>query len=589
MVRTLIFLLTILLIHGSGPSFGQGTIDPRLLQKLQAAAPDDALECIIYLAQAQPETANLKRREAKAFAVYNQLRSHARTTQQPVLNWIQSHHKSWQSHWIVNSLKVYLTGAEMREVIQLPNVEKIVPNPQWKLTPPPAEWKASTLDTRGAVPWGITRIGADSLWALGIRGQGVTIGGEDTGYEWEHPALKQQYRGYRNDGNADHNYNWHDAIHDINPLNQDSMPTPASNPCGLDSPVPCDDHSHGTHTMGTMAGSAPEESIGVAPEANWIGCRCMERGWGSPWTYLECFEWLLAPTDLNGENANPDLGPAVINNSWGCPPAEGCNTENFSLLDEAIRQLKAAGIFVVVSAGNDGNQGCSSIYDPAAIYASSFTIGAIRQDDTIASFSSRGPVLVDGSGRLKPDLVAPGVNVRSAVLGGGYQNWNGTSMSGPHVAGAVALLISALPELDGDVERIQYLLEASADPMLDPKVCGPFDGMMIPNAYYGYGILNVWKAYQLALETSNNQLDSNGDWDLRIYPNPSTDLINLNWSQKIAVREIRIYDQVGRLLTQENIHTYGTWTRSIAAFGTGMYYLQLISNNGTRSVKFMKS
>src|SRR5690606_6949367 len=192
---------------------------------------------------------------------------------------------------------------------------------------------------------------------------------------------------------------------EINPFNADSI-----NPCGLDSKVPCDDNGHGTHTMGTMIGLDGPNQIGVAPEATWCACRNMERGWGTPFTYLECFEWFLAPTDLNNQNPDPTKAPHVINNSWSCPQAEGCDSSNWMLLDMAVMNLRLAGTVVVVSAGNSGS-GCGSVSTPAAMFEGSFSVGATRENDTIAGFSSRGPVFVDGSLRLKPNVAAPGVSV----------------------------------------------------------------------------------------------------------------------------------------------------------------------------------
>lgn len=120
--------------------------------------------------------------------------------------------------------------------------------------------------------WNLQLVGADQVWALGATGQGVVIGGQDTGYDWDHPALIEQYRGW--DGlSADHNYNWHDAIHSNSGFND----------CGADSPEPCDDNRHGTHTMGTMVGDdGAGNQVGMAPGAEWIGCRNMDEGVGTP-------------------------------------------------------------------------------------------------------------------------------------------------------------------------------------------------------------------------------------------------------------------------------------------------------------------
>ena len=91
-------------------------------------------------------------------------------------------------------------------------------------------------------------------------------------------------------------------------------------------------------------------------------------------------------------------------------------------------------------------------------------MGAVNRDGVLSEFSSLGPVTVDGSGRAKPDIVAPGERVLSAMPGGTYEYQDGTSMAGPHVAGVVALLWSAKPELIGDIERTERILAETAQP-----------------------------------------------------------------------------------------------------------------------------
>ncbi len=172
-----------------------------------------------------------------------------------------------------------------------------------------------------------------------MNGQGIVIGGQDTGYEWQHPALMNQYRGW--DGAvADHTYNWHDAIHENNPN------TSPGNVCGFDSPQPCDDHGHGTHTMGTMIGDdGGANQIGMAPGAQWIACRNMEQGWGTPATYTECYEWFIAPYPAGGDpmrDGDPAKAPHVINNSWSCPVSEGCTDPD--ILRTVVENVRAAGI-----------------------------------------------------------------------------------------------------------------------------------------------------------------------------------------------------------------------------------------------------
>jgi PKD repeat protein len=321
------------------------------------------------------------------------------------------------------------------------------------------------------------------VWALGYTGQGVVVAGNDTGIDWDHPALVNHYR-EQQPGYGRHDFNWHDAIH-----------IPDSS-CGADSPVPCDDYGHGTHTLGTVVGDdGAGNQIGMAPGAKWIGCRNMNVGDGTPATYIECFEFFLAPYPLGGtpDQGDPALAPDVINNSWGCPSSEGCDLYT---LEAAVEALRQAGIVVAVSAGNGGYNGCGSIDDPPAIYQQSFTVGAFNHtNDQIASFSSRGPVTYGGQTYIKPDIAAPGVSIRSSVPGGGYESagWSGTSMAAPHVTGAVALLLSAAPGYTGRVDLLEQALTSTAEPKSSSQ-CGDPNP---PNNVWGWGILDVLAAVQL--------------------------------------------------------------------------------------------
>jgi len=338
------------------------------------------------------------------------------------------------------------------------------------------------LNSGSGVEWNVQLIGAPELWALSVNGEGVVIGGQDTGYQWDHPALINQYRGW-NGAVADHDYNWHDAIHTSNIR------------CDSDAAAPCDDHGHGTHTMGTMVGDdGGDNKIGVAPGARWIGCRNMNEGVGTPASYIECFQWFIAPTKIGGGDPDPSHAPDIVNNSWSCPISEGCLEPD--ILRQAVESVRAAGILTVQSAGNSGS-GCATINTPAAIYDATFTVGASNASDQIASFSSRGPVLVDGSNRLKPDVVAPGVNIRSSYVGSVYTLLSGTSMAGPHVAGLAALLISANPDLAGDVDRLERAIAISAVPKTVAQDCGGYPGNQIPNAVFGRGRIDAVAAWRL--------------------------------------------------------------------------------------------
>ena len=183
-----------------------------------------------------------------------------------------------------------------------------------------------------SVEWGVLNVNAPSVWSSGFTGTGIVIGHLDTGTRWTHNALKPQYRGW-NGVSADHNYNWHDAIHS------------GGGSCGANSSQPCDDAGHGTHTAGSAVGDdGLGNQIGVAPGARWIACRNMDEGNGTPATYTECFQFMIAPTDSTGSNPNPALRPHVVSNSWGCPASEGCVSR--TELETIVNNTQAAGIFV---------------------------------------------------------------------------------------------------------------------------------------------------------------------------------------------------------------------------------------------------
>jgi subtilisin family serine protease len=187
------------------------------------------------------------------------------------------------------------------------------------------------------------------------------------------------------------------------------------------------------------------------------------------------------------------MAPDIITNSWTCPTYEGCEPDT---LRTAVEAQQAAGILVVASAGNDG-PACSSVAEPPAIYEAAYVVGALQTGtDTIAAFSGRGPVDVDGSNRSKPDMSAPGTVVRSAVNGGGYSSFSGTSMAAPHVAGAAALLWSAAPDLRGDISATRQALNAAAVPIAS-SACGSDS---VPNNTYGHGRLDIYAAVRQAVD-----------------------------------------------------------------------------------------
>lgn len=464
----------ILLLCGARPA--QPTVEPwqeKVHPRLLEQAARGPAEFILFLAE-QADLSMAATRHSKAGRgrfVTETLRGLAGRTQAPILALLQARGAEHRGYWIANMIWVRGDGRLLETLARRADVRHVAANPRVRMDLPAPPAGSESLEATAAIEWNITRVDADQVWALGCTGAGAVVGGQDTGYQWGHPALIGRYRGW--DGvAASHDYNWHDAIHS------------GGGSCGYDTSAPCDDNGHGTHTMGTMVGDdGGVNRIGVAPGARWIGCRNMDEGVGTPATYAECFQWFVAPTDLDGSNPDPALAPDVINNSWTCPPAEGCSP---LVLQAVVENTVAAGIVVVASAGNSGSD-CFTVKDPPAIYAASLTVGATTSLDGIASFSSRGPVTVDGSNRLKPDACAPGVLVRSSYPVNTYATMSGTSMAAPHVAGLVALILEARPDLRGHVEEIRGLVEMSAAPLTSTQDCGGVSGLDVPNNTFGHG------------------------------------------------------------------------------------------------------
>jgi serine protease AprX len=428
-------------------------------------------------------------KEDKGRFVRDSLLSKALVTQAPIKDLLDARKRKVQSFYIVNALLTSGSRDLVEELAARSDVARIEGNPQIQnklIAQPSAEELNAAIrnltspNAPEAIELGVTSIRAPEVWAAGFTGQGIVIGGADTGIKWDHNSLKNKYRGW-NGSTADHNYNWHDSVHS------------GGGACGANTTAPCDDNGHGTHTVGTTLGDdGGGNQIGVAPGAKFIGCRNMNQGNGTPATYIECMEWFLAPYPIGGTPAqgDPAKAPHITVNSWGCPPSEGCSPNT---LQAAVEAQRAAGIMMVVAAGNSGSA-CSTVSDPPSFYAASYTVGAISASTgTIASFSSRGPATADGSNRLKPEITAPGVSVRSAINSGvgSYSSLSGTSMATPHVAGAIALLWSARPALLGQIQQTIDLLNQAA---VDVAFTG-CSSSGVPNNVYGWGRLDIKAAY----------------------------------------------------------------------------------------------
>ncbi len=489
------------------PDVDPARVDGMSIHLLETfAATDESVSFLVILKDqldldSIPELADASS-VARAEDLYSSLTAHASTTQADIRTFLAEREAPFRPYYIVNMLAVEGDAQLADDLLARDDVDRLEANPEIPQsilsganTAPDYGWARvlnfSTAETTLDMPYGLIYTHADEVWDMGYTGQGVVVASQDTGVEWTHPALQPRYRGWDSaTATADHVYNWFDAW--------DLTGRPGR--CEPDAQIPCDDHGHGTHTVGTMLGNAQgtQPQVGMAPGADWIGCRNMHNGLGTPGSYTACFEFFLAPYPQGGDpftDGVPTKAPHIINNSWGCPPSEGCDVDT---LRQVVETMRVAGQFVITSAGNHGNA-CSTVQDPTAIYDAVFSIGAHNSSGDLAGFSSRGPVTVDGSGRLKPDIAAPGVAVYSSGTNNSYYALQGTSMASPHVAGAVALLWSAAPELIGDIDLSEQLLLKSATQMFT-SACNPDGESSAPNNLYGYGELNALQTVEMALE-----------------------------------------------------------------------------------------
>jgi subtilisin family serine protease len=316
-----------------------------------------------------------------------------------------------------------------------------------------------------AVEWGIDKINANDVWPSGNTGQGIVVANVDTGVRYTHDAIDDQYRG-NTGGGFNHDYDWWD-------------------PDGVYS-APQDNNDHGTHTMGTMVGGdglgAFTNDIGVAPGAKWIAAQGCDSSSCSDFDLTSSAQWIACPTEVDGSNPNCSMAPDVVNNSWGGGGGD-------SWYQSYVNSWHAAGIIPVFSAGNNGSS-CNSMGSPGD-YRNVFGVGATTINDVLASFSSKGPGVFR---QLKPDMVAPGENVRSSIANSdtSYANFSGTSMAAPHLAGTIALMLNENPS--ATMVDLYFALANTASQNLGappgPDSCvRPYN--VYPNPIHGFGQIDA--------------------------------------------------------------------------------------------------
>lgn len=458
-----------------------GMIHPAVLSTLEDLQPAGQATVLVVLerqADVASIDADLKRlgatRAERHRRVVDALHSAARSSQPPVLAAVdelraRGEVAGYTPYWITNLVVVRGTRAAIEDLAAREDVAAIEPD----LRPTLVErvgigGDTTRLQDRGAEQ-GLRAINAPRVWdEMGINGSGAIVATLDTGVDGSHPALSTRWRG--NNGHP-----WQECWLDV---------------VGAASQFPADDGSgHGTHVTGTLVGAAGSDTIGVAWGAQWIAANAIAQGVGSEFDndILRCLQWFADP---DGDPGTVDDVPDVVLGAWGVSESLGyadCDARWWWAIDAC----EAAGVVLLWSAGGDG-PGASTIRSPAdraTTPTNSFSVGAVDAAHyafpfPVTSFSSRGPsgCQAPEALRVKPEVVAPGVDVRSCVPGGGYSVWSGTAMASAHVAGVVALMRSANPDLD--VDTIKAVLMQTA------RDSGPAGE---DNAY-GWGTIDAYAA-----------------------------------------------------------------------------------------------
>ncbi|MCG5219990.1 S8 family serine peptidase [Streptosporangium soli] len=398
-------------------------------------------------------------KDDKAQSVFTAKTEHAKTSQADLRALLKAQQAEFTPFWIVNAVKVTGDAKLAGEIAKLPEVDRIDPVRTLSLPKPVPGTPVAKVN---AVEWNVDRINAPGVWSeLGDRGEGLVVAHIDSGAQFDHPEIAAAYRGKQPDGTVDHDYNWFDPAR-ICPTN-----------------APCDNNGHGTHVMGTMVGAG---GIGVAPAAKWIAAKGCEVNTCTDASLLAAGQWVLAPTDLAGQNPRPDLAPDIVNNSWG---GDGFDPWYKPTVDAWVN----AGIFPMFANGNEG-PACRTSGSPGQ-YVASYSSGGFDVNNVVYNRSSKGE---GENGEIKPNLSAPAVNVRSSVPGNTYDSYTGTSMASPHVAATVALIWSAAPRLQGNIAATRSLLDGTAIDVNDTS-CG---GTATDNNVWGEGRLDALAAVRAA-------------------------------------------------------------------------------------------
>jgi len=464
------------------PIFGlAGQISPQLQNQIEKSKPDQMHKVLLILdeqadiytldQQLKAQKATLAQRNYQVISVLQEI---ATLTQPRVLAILDDYQAKNQVQnirpcWLANLIALEATSKAISALAGFDGIGKISIDYPIELIEPIENSKpAQPGNLIASVEQGLVAIHAPEAWALGYTGAGRVVSNLDTGVDGTHPALAARFRGDVDD-DGDNDESWHD---------------PYTTPPWT---YPQDSATHGTHTMGTICGRTPAgDTIGVAIDAFWIASACIDRGGDIYRTIADAllaFQWIADPDGNPLTQDNPD----ACGNSWGIPDGYLADCDETFWI--AIDNVEAAGTVVIFSAGNEGSSGLRSPADRATTYYNCFSVGAINGNDPsypIAYFSALGPSeCASGDLAIKPEVVAPGVDVRSSVPGGGYDYYDGTSMASPHVTGCVAVIRQANPNLDANTIKEILMTTATDLPAASPNG---------EDNTFGHGLINLYQA-----------------------------------------------------------------------------------------------
>jgi bacillopeptidase F len=468
------------------------------------ARPGESISILVTLAD-QVDLSRYTQGRASAGSMILDLQETARRSQAPVNTWLESRgfKDRVQSFWITNCIFITATPDVIGALASVPGVERI----ELDVTGGAPKLEVGADLGGQATHWNLDLVRVPDVWStFGLDGTGIVMGSMDTGIDTNHPALQGKWRGGTN--------SWRDIINNL--------------------PNPYDDHGHGSHTIGTMVGGDGPgpftEDIGVAYGAKVISAKVLDsnNSFSSAAIVIAGAQWMLDP------DANPQTNdfPDVINNSWYF------NSQTFTGFHSSVEAWRAAGIIPVGIVANFGP--APSTTRPPGSYNNIMGVGATNIGDQVAAFSSRGP---SPSGSVfpadlrKPDFSAPGDLVRSSLPGGGYQEWQGTSMAAPHVAGSAALMLQASPALSYDDIRGVLALTA-----VDIEAAGyDFNS--------GYGRVNAFAAVvtiQDPLAVAPATAAPDPSVHVLASPNPFWNEVRIDFGPHYSPTTLEILDVQGR-------------------------------------------